>query len=277
MSLAPNYFVYVDSRKRIGGTGSDSNFSYNMNLPPDIKYNRVTVIDLLCPKSYYLIQSGYNTFQLQEDNTIVIITVPAGCYLLNSFKTQISSLLNTYSPNGWTYSMSYPASTGPDTGMWTYIVSNNFSQPSLIFNNLLFEPFGFLSGSTNTFITNSLTSTCVIKLQAEDRLILHSYLVKNPSNDDVLLSFNSTRSVNYSSITYINYAPEFTAKAIKTDNSNSAHFYLTDENGVTLDLNGLNLNFTLCFFIADDTNYIIKNFIKLLLGPEKNNYLAEGI
>ncbi len=79
MSNTPNYFVYVDSRKRSGGTGTDSNFSYFMNFPPDVTYDRVTVIDLLCPKSYYLIQSGYNTFQLMENNVIVTISVPIGC------------------------------------------------------------------------------------------------------------------------------------------------------------------------------------------------------
>jgi hypothetical protein len=145
----PNYFVYVDSRKRTGGT--DSNFTYTMNFPPDIIYDRVTVVDLLCPKSYYLIQEGYNTFQLQEGNVTVTIQVPIGCYLLNAFKSQISSLLTSNSPNEWIYTLTYPASTGADTGMWTYTVSGNFSQPSLIFNNQLFEPFGFLSGSTNLF------------------------------------------------------------------------------------------------------------------------------
>ncbi len=159
--------------------------------------------------------------------------------------------------------------------MWTYTVSG---KPSLIFNNQLFEPFGFLSGSTNIFVTNTLTSSCVIKLQAEDRLIRHSSLVQNPSNADVLLPFNSTSSVNYSSISYVNYSPEFTGKIIKNVHSNSAHFYLTDENGININLNGLNLNFTLCFSIADNTNVKIKNYLEYkVLKPSKNNYLEEGI
>ncbi len=265
MSITPNYFVYVDSRKRLGGVGTDSDFTYTMNFPPDVTYDRVTVLDLLCPKSYYLIQAGYNTFQLQELTTTITVSVPLGCYLLGAFQTTITNLLNINSPNGWSYAMTYPVSSGPDTGMWTFTVSGNSGQPSLIFDDQLFEPFGFLSGTTNTFVSNTLVSTCVIKLQAEDRLILHSSMVNNPSNDDVLLSFNSTTSVNYSSITYINYAPEFTAKPIKSSESNSVSFTLTDEAGRNINLNGLNLNFTLMFFKANDTNRVIKQYIQYRL------------
>jgi len=266
-STPPPYFVYVDSRKRNGyPQGSDSSFSYTMNFPPGITYNRVTVVDLLCPKSYYLVNSS-NTFQLKEVNTTVTISVPQGCYLLSTFKSQISSLLTAASPNGWTYVVSYPTS-GADTGMFTYTCSNNTSQPSLIFNNLFFEPFGFFPSSTNTFTSNTITSTCVIKLQAEDRLILHCSLIDNPNTDDVLLSFNSTSSVNYSSISYVNYAPKETARRLKNDASNTATFNLTDESGNLINLNNLNQTFTLMFFWEPDYYDILTKFVKLHLLKE---------
>jgi hypothetical protein len=133
--------------------------------------------------------------------------------------------------------------------------------------SLFFEPFGFNPNTTNTFdnVSNSLTSVNVIKLQAEDRLILHCDIVSSAGNDDILLSFNSTTNVNYSSISFINYAPEFTSKRIKSCVSLSAHFYLTDEANNAIFLNGLNITLTLMFFKHNNLTEMVRNFMRLQL------------
>ena len=48
----------------------------------------------------------------------------------------------------------------------------------------------------NVFFGTTLTSTCVIKLQSEDRLLIHSNITNNSGHDDVLVSINSTTSIN---------------------------------------------------------------------------------
>lgn len=261
------YFVYVDSRKRISGT--DSNFTYNIAFPDDHNYDRVVVLDALIPKSYYLIQAGYNTFQLKENATIVTITVPIGSYLLKTFQTVVGGLLTSSSPNSLTYTITYPASTGPDTGMFTYTQTNGAIVSSLIFNTTLFEPFGFLSGSTNVFTGTTLVSTCVIKLQSEDRLLIHSNIVNNPNRDDILVSINAATNVNYSSIQYINYSPEYSSKVLSSDNNSTYNFSLTDENNLLLSTNGLNLNFTLMFYKKDPIFQQLRDFIKLLINKKE--------
>jgi hypothetical protein len=166
------YYYYIDSRQRLSGT--DSNFSYNISLPDDHDFTHVCLLNALIPKSYYLIQAGFNTFQLQEGDETVTVTKSPGNYLLNVFKTIIGQLLTAASPSGWVYTLTYPSGNQPDTGMFTYSVSGNTSQPSIICGSNLFEPLGFFMNSTNTFINNSLTSTTVIKLVSEDRLNIHS-------------------------------------------------------------------------------------------------------
>lgn len=263
-SIQNPYYVYVNSRNRLAGT--DSTFTYNIAFPQDYEFDRVTVLDALIPKSYYLIQAGYNTFILEEKGVNTTITVPIGSYTLTSFKSNISNLLTAGSPNNWTYALTYPAASAPDTGKWTYTVTGNGgSQPSLIFNATLFEPFGFLMNSTNTFVGSTLISTAVIKLQAEDRILLHSNCVQNPGNDDILLSIDSSTSLNYASITYTNYSPEYNTKVLSSKHNNVYSFTLTDENGIVLDLNGLNLNFTLLFYKKDAIHDQIREFLKLLL------------
>ena len=203
----------MNSRDRISGT--DKNFD-NIKFP-EHEFDRVVVLNALIPKSYYLIQNGpfENIFELKEDATTVTVTVPVGSYLLSTFKNIIGALLIPASPNGLTYTLTYPTNNLPDTGKWTFTQNNAAIQSSIIVNAHFFEPFGFLSASTNAFTGTTLESTCVIKLQSEDRLKISSNCCLN-GRDDVLVSINSTSSINYSSINYICPAPEFYSRILSS-------------------------------------------------------------
>jgi len=99
MILNP-YFVYINSRDRISGT--DENFTFNIQFPEGSTFDRVVCLNCLIPKSYYLVQDSpeERLFILQEDDTSVSIIVPVGSYLLSAF----NELLTINSPNGLTYS-----------------------------------------------------------------------------------------------------------------------------------------------------------------------------
>ncbi len=250
MSVINPYYVFINSRDRVAGT--DESFTYNIQFPEGFEFDRVVVLNALIPKSYYLIQAGplESTFILDENGVQVTINVPVGSYLLSAFRTTIGTLLTNASPNLLTYSLSYPASSGADTGKWTFTQTNGAIVSSLIFNTHLFEPFGFLSGSTNQFTGTSLTSSTVIKLQAEDRLLIHSNICSNLARDDVLVSINSTTAINYSSINYVCPAPEY---------------YSSDENNEIIPLNGLNMNITLLLYKKDPIYDQIRNFMKMIV------------
>ena len=167
-----------------------------------------------------------------------------------------------------TYTLTYPSLSGADTGKWTFTQSNGAIVSTLIFNEHLFEPFGFKANSTNVFSGTTLISSCVIKLQSEDRLLIHSSIAANPSIDDVLVSINSTTSINYSSIAYECYAPEFYSHALSSQNNNTYRFTLTDENGELIQLNGLNMNMTLLLYKKEDISTTlrdIRDFMKLMV------------
>ena len=268
-NISNSFYVYIDSKHRLSGT--DSNFTYPIKLPDDREFTHVALLNALIPKSYYLIQDGGNTFQLQEGLTIVTITIPLGNYLLNTWKAVLTSLLNSNSPNSWVYAITYPnISSQADTGKFTYSVTGNTSQPSLIFDNILYEPFGFLGATTNAFTANSLVSATVLKLQSEDRLIIHSSLVNNPNSDNILISINAATSVPFSSVSWINYAPEYRAHRLMSQQNKTASFSLTNEHGTVLDLNGLNMNLTLIFYKEDNIYDVIRNFIKIMLTPKNS-------
>ena len=64
MSFVTNpYYVYINSREREAGT--DENFTYNIQFPDGLDFTHVVCLNVLIPKSYYLIQNGplENIFQ----------------------------------------------------------------------------------------------------------------------------------------------------------------------------------------------------------------------
>ena len=69
--------------------------------------------------------------------------------------------------------------------------------------------------------------------------------------DDILVSINSTTSVNYSSIAWDNPSPEYYSHLLSSKNNNTYSFSLTDENSELIQLNGLNMNMTLMFYKKD--------------------------
>ena len=112
-------------------------------------------------------------------------------------------------------------------GLLTSIQTNAAVQSTIITNEHLYEPLGFLSSSTNIFTGATLVSSCVIKLQSEDRLLIHSNIANNPRMDDILVSINSTTSANYSSIAWDNPSPEYYSHLLSSKNNNTSSFSQT--------------------------------------------------
>lgn len=264
MFVTNPYYVYINSRERISGT--DENFTYNIQFPEGQDFTHVVILNVLIPKSFYLVQDGplENIFQLDEGGVRVTVIVPIGSYLLSAFKTTVSNLLTAASPHGLIYTLTYPSLSGPDTGKWTYTQNNGAIVSSIITNAHFFEPLGFRSNSTNVFSGTTLVSTCVIKLQSEDRLLIHSNICSN-GRDDILVSINSTTSINYSSIAWECPAPEYYGHALSSQNNNTYSFSLTDEDGELIQLNGLNLNLTLLLYKKDPIFEQMRNFMKMLV------------
>ena len=121
MALINNGTIYyVNSANRL--SGNDSDFLYQILQPPNTHYDRCVVLQTSIPKSYYIVQTN-EYFDLQESSLTVNIIVPIGNYTRKSFSTVLQSLLNTNSPNGYTYAITYPTgATSADTGLYTFTV-----------------------------------------------------------------------------------------------------------------------------------------------------------
>jgi len=253
---------YINSRRRSGGT--DSDFHYVLDLPPKYSYDRVCVLQMMIPKSYYAIASGSNTFILEENGVQFTVTIDEGSYSRKSFQTRLQTLLNN--AGNYTYSISYPTtSSNADTAKYTFTVSNNGGvQPKFIFSdNNVADAMGFARSSTNTFSGDSLTSSYVINLQKENTLFLHSDICSN-STDNVLQEvFAASGDPSFSNIHYECIDVEAYSKELTSNTTNSYRFYLSDEDGNKIDLQGQNMVITLLLYKKNTIYDMIKKFLKL--------------
>lgn len=261
--------VYINSRDRL--TGNDGNFTYNINLKSGNDFDRVTCLQAGIPKSYYSVQSGINYFTLTEISTNTIIQLTPGNYTRNSLAVTLATLLTANSPNNWTYTVGIPnVNTTVDTGKYTYGVSGNGAdQPSFTFDAItdVWELMGFLKSSTNPFLSNQLISTNVVNLQPFNSIQIHSNLVSNAwqtgNNTDILQSvFANVGSAAYSNISWVCMEPEAYSQILASGSTSTASFNLTDEDGISLDLNGVNMQMTLMFWKKNTSLKLLNGFIK---------------
>jgi len=237
---------YINSGNRI--SGSDSDFTYRIDFPRNTEYTHVVLLDISIPKSFYLVQDGYNTFTLDEDGKTATITLTSGNYSLRSLQATLTTLLNTGSPNGWTYAVSYPNADTVERGKMTFTVSGNSGvQPSFILTTNLHHILGFSSNTTNTFVGDTLTSTNVINLQKETTLYLHSNLCMSYDND-ILSSIYANDDADFSNITVQNMNAELTAKPLKHTKGDVYYFKLINHDGEVVELNGQSMLFTIACF-----------------------------
>jgi hypothetical protein len=268
MGITKSRIEYINSANRTAGTNED--FFYQLSpWSNDDQYQFCCVMYANIPITYYLVTSGQNTFQLKEGVTAVTITVPPGNYNTNSLAKVIATLLNTNSPNAWTYSFSLPNSvSSAQTGLYTYTVSGNSSQPYFIFGSYLYTVLGFNTNTTYQFSGNSLTSVNVVNLTPETTLYLYSDIVETKDNhaENILQEFYSSNTSPFSNIVYQCTEFEPYSKKMNKTKTNYIHFTLLNEFYNPISLNGQPFFITLLLYKRDNIVDLVRRYIKLKLG-----------
>jgi hypothetical protein len=273
--------VYIDSAKRI--SGDDSNFSYQIQLPPESNFDKAAVLECSIPKSYYLISSINDTFTLVEGDTDTTVTLTHGNYGIRALANELILKLeaaSAYLGNHFGYDVTFPnIAKDPSTGKFTFTANTEPTGiiPTFIFgSNSPAEVMGFAANSENPFDENfQLTSTQVMKLIPEDTLYIHSDMVANSgssglqasSGDNILQEIFTSGVPNFGIIKYQSYDPMATAKKFASTGPSSVyHFYLTDENNKPINLNGLNWQMAILLYKENDTFRILRDISKIYLA-----------
>lgn len=270
MSIGNSRIEYINSLQVSGG-GSDTNFTWTMNVSPNEDYDRACVLFANIPISYYLVTATDNTFILTELGVTEIITVPPGNYSTTSFMNVVVPLMNQASVSmghNWIYAMSMksPITSGMD-GKFYYIVSGNTGQPSIMSSTLVSEQLGFNINSVNTFVGDNLVSTNVVNFVPETTIYVYSDLIETSNNNSmsVLQEFYGNNSTSFSNIVYECVNVEAYSKPVRKGFKNSFTIQLINEHGQQLNTNGQPIFLTILFYKNNDLFDMFKKFIKLQL------------
>lgn len=262
---------HINSNNRLSGT--QSNFTFKLDMPKNNNFDRVCVLECSIPKSYYLIQEGRNSFRVEDNGVISTITIPQGNYSRRSFMNVVNSLL----PNHFEIRYNNTVSE-VDTGKFLFYHNNTHGDQKIYADSFIYEQLGFDKDSINVFIPlqnhSEVYSKNVINFQRETTLFLHSDAGNNHDND-ILLDVFSNGNPDYSTIVWRITDLESHSKPLVSNTNNVFGFNLTDENDVNIDLNGLPLLITLIMYKKNNISRMISGMIKYFLLKDDSDEPVE--
>ena len=257
-SLSSPVVLSFNSKDRISGTNS-SFISAPINLGYN-QYDSVALVQASIPRSFYNVPTSYRTFTLRELAVNYVVTLTAGSYNKINLATNLATAITAASGNGWTYSVTYPSASQPDTFKYTFSVTGNgANQPSLIFTDSMFRQLGFEENTTYAFSANSLVSVNCINLAYISRAFIKSNVCIN-AQDDVLEEILNYGSYPMLSLAYFQQVSfDLNTRNYNPGNTNSWLFSLVDSFDQEIDLNGVPWSFSLVFYKRNDTHEVHKN------------------
>lgn len=232
-------------------------------------FTHVVVTSACIPKTYYVLPEAA-TLTIVEAGGPVTVTLAAGNYNVNSFKTLFAAACVS-AGCAFTYVLTFPDSaTGLQTSKYTFTVSGNGGvQPTFTVNDsYLARVMGFPLSNTQTFAANVLVSSNVVNFQSYDELMIISDMVKNKRS--LLQEIYSSANVYNSSIVWTNNSLPLNAKKLNTTSCNVYSFALVTEANELIHLNGCEFSFIIMLFKASNYESVMKQYIAIsMLEKEK--------
>lgn len=268
MNYSKKNIIYIDSNLREIQSTSHTDLIYKIELA-EYDYTHVVLLDLTIPKSFYSVSSSNNSFTVEENSIQRVITLDVGNYSRKSLRNVLVNLLNV--DPSYVYNITFANSSSQgDDGKYNFSCVTTDPQPKFIFENGLSDVMGFEKNTTYDFVAGTLKSVNVIDLRYKKQLFLLSSICHNPTGrgDNILNNISSTFT-DYEYLTWVNRIPMEYSKVFSKDSTNLFTFRIVDENGVTIDLNGLSWNCSIMLYKQSTLATLIKQYIlmksKLLL------------
>ena len=263
--------LYINSKDR--NLNSESSTKFKINLSPFGIINSTSFVikSVTIPFSNYVTSAknnntlypGYQYFTIREDIGLVTydVKIPFGNYSYSQLATLVQDELNQAS-NGLTYKP-YTVSFNTATNKFTIESSSVFAF-DLLFSqqyanqsetNKISYSLGFDSTDINGDVGevhSMITSTNVANLSGGMNLYIRSQSLTfsnsnffNKSNDTIICAVPVLTAPN-SIVCWVDQ--QILKQRCELRVANNIDFELVDENGYTIDLNGLNWSFVICFY-----------------------------
>ena len=270
-TITPPLVINFNSKDRIQGTNSSF-----LSQPVDLgnnQFDSVCLVQASIPKSFYNVPSGYNTFVLREfdglTTTNTTITIPPGSYTRINLQSVLSTILTNASPDGLTYTITYPASTAADTFHYTFNVNvgSGYDISFILTDRSPYRQLGLEIGTylfTDTSLTNSaLESVNAINLS----FILRAYIKTNlviDATDNILEEILSLGSYPANSVVhYQQYNFDMNTRKYNKSGTNSWNFTLVDSFDQLIDLNGIPWAFSVVFYQRNSIHELQKSELQI--------------
>jgi len=266
----PNFLI--DSSNRTHGI--NENFSIQLDIKKNNEYDSVSLIQCSIPKTYYCIDDSNNTFTLRENGSSTTVVIPSGNYNTTNFPStlkialEVASLAIGGAGNAWTYLITYPTSTQPDTGKSTYTITAFGGRPYVsasfeFVDDKAHELMGFQEPATvsvNSFNGSSiLVSTVPNDFERTKYITIKSDIAHNAGNynpDSYILARLPVKNTTFGDIIDYNLIQlEDGAKILANGRSNTYVFSIYDDHERILNLNGRDWFLTLFMYkhnLADE-------------------------
>jgi len=181
VKIIKSQILYIDSQDK---ASSQTPQNFSINIPKSFietttqnQKIRITVLDAIIPRNFWAINSNNRFFTVRVGLADYTINLPLGFWNVNQLATQLKSLLDTGTSLTWTITYDQ------NKNYYTFVYSGTGSTVSFIFtSNDCSDFLGFSNSTTNTFISNSLTSTKGISVVGENCLYLRTNLTNEIPN-----------------------------------------------------------------------------------------------
>lgn len=267
MEYLSKSIVYVNSANRVSGTSSNFVIDVSSQVRYPNNYDRIALLALSCPKSYYLINSTNDTFTINEvTGGLKTVTITNGNYSLSTMVTFLNTAINAVT------SYTYVVTSSQSTGKITFTVSGATGNPVFDFSGST-SPYAILGfdQESYTMSANMLTSVNVVNFQLTNTIQLMCDMAERS-----LLATVIPNTSDYAMIQYNEFNPGFLSKICVRNNISSCKFWLLDgTNGNQLDLNGLDFNFK--FVIYRENNFFKTQLIKMKLDESLRTFDEDPI
>lgn len=248
--------INIDSDNRLNSTESITNFTYEIDIKDEDNVDFVALKFISFPKTYYLVNSPYNTFTLSENGTPRTITIPVGNYNIKTFRASLQTLLST----GGLYT--YTVQISSLTSKYTITASNTTLPIVLSFStsSTIYKLLGLNYNSTNTFSSGVLVSDNVVQFTSLAGVYLRSNIVKPDNTGFQNLAIIPV--LNYADMSYVTHdvidVQQLAQRSnIKGNKTFSFALYDFDDNLITLNGGG-SINIQLILWEDNKLNHLME-------------------
>ena len=248
MEQRKNYLQYnLDSRFSSNSDLNNPNFIYN-----NIGFSRsskLKIVECSIPLTFYKFTSSNNTLVVQENvGASFNVSITPGNYTNTTIATELTTRLNAASVNARTYTCSVSTTTGKLTisvSAGTFAILSTSNSQCLRFLGLVAS--GQTSTKTGSYVVDLNPSKYIhlVSNSLSSGLQNQSSVIDTTPNSIVVETFYNNRN-SYENLYWKVRNPQ--DYYLADDDLDSISFYLMDDAGNVLDLNGASFSVKIAFY-----------------------------